>query len=72
MNDKPAATPDSVAANAARGGLGMEEATIQRIARAVSPALAAFDLPSLRLPMAEEPSNWSVRARPESRPEKRK
>lgn len=63
MTDKPKATAQSTAITAARGGLAIDDAAAARIAAAISPALATFDCPSLRMPMSEEPSGWTQRAR---------
>ncbi|WP_342360461.1 hypothetical protein [Terrarubrum flagellatum] len=62
MSEATKAAPDTVAANAKRGGLEIDDATAARIASAVSPALGAFDCAALRLPMEEEPSGWTRRA----------
>lgn len=67
MAEKPKATPQSAATNAARAGVSVDETGAARIANAISPALGNFDCPSLALPMEEEPSGWTQRALSEAR-----
>ncbi|MGL4323109.1 MAG: hypothetical protein ACRCTD_03640 [Beijerinckiaceae bacterium] len=56
-------TAAAVAATAAGGGITLPDATAQRIAGAIAPALKAFDAASWTLPMAQEPSAWMKHAR---------
>ncbi len=51
--------PQEVVVTAERGGLKTDETKAARIANAISPAVANFKCPDLRLPMGEEPSGWT-------------
>ncbi|MET0605891.1 MAG: hypothetical protein ABWZ80_05505 [Beijerinckiaceae bacterium] len=53
---------EHIAITAERGGLKLDDAKATRISNAISPAVANFSCPSLKLPMPEEPSGWAQRA----------